>query len=535
MFVTLIKKQLLELFQSWFINRKTGKARSAGSTALLLTLFGGLFLILGFTFYGMACGVGAFLLGSGQNWLYFAIMALFSMILGVFGSVFNTYASLYLAKDNETLLSMPIPPRTLLAARISGVYITSLMYSALMWIPAIIAYFVLVPLNVTNIVFPIILTFVIALFVTVLSCILGWVVALIASKTKGKSIITVILTLIALGIYYVVYFKIVNSLNEIIPKLGEYGTKIKSWLWYVYELGEAADGKAVPFIAVILITAALFGICFLVLSKTFTKFATASSGTKTKKVKAENGYSERTAAKALVMRELKHFTSMPTWMINGGLGLIFLPAAGIAALVKMNTIREGLAEVSANVPELFVALPVLFIAAVCFISSMTYITPVSVSLEGKTLWQLQTLPVSAWDILNSKIRMCMDLTALPVLFFAVVGGIVLQLDAWLIAVICVITLLFQFLLAEIGLWLNLLLPNLSWTNPAIVTKQSPSVAIALFGGWLFCAAVGAGGFFICAATNLYVALAAFILLYGIAALILRRWLKTKGAKILATL
>ena len=35
-----------------------------------------------------------------------------AIVLGAFGSVFNTYSSLYLAKDNDLLLSMPIPVRT---------------------------------------------------------------------------------------------------------------------------------------------------------------------------------------------------------------------------------------------------------------------------------------------------------------------------------------------------------------------------------------------------------------------------------------
>ena len=46
---------------------------------------------------------------AGMGWLYFALMALLAMLLGAFGSVFNTYSGLYLSKDNDLLLSMPIP------------------------------------------------------------------------------------------------------------------------------------------------------------------------------------------------------------------------------------------------------------------------------------------------------------------------------------------------------------------------------------------------------------------------------------------
>ncbi len=50
----------------------------------------------------------------GYGWLYYALMGLLALAFGVFGSVFSTYAGLYQAKDNELLLSMPIPPRRIL-------------------------------------------------------------------------------------------------------------------------------------------------------------------------------------------------------------------------------------------------------------------------------------------------------------------------------------------------------------------------------------------------------------------------------------
>ena len=80
-----------------------------------------------------------------MGWLYFAIMGLLAILLGAFGSVFNTYSGLYLAKDNDLLLSMPIPVRTIMAARLLGVYLMGLMYSGVVMLPAIIVYWVTAP------------------------------------------------------------------------------------------------------------------------------------------------------------------------------------------------------------------------------------------------------------------------------------------------------------------------------------------------------------------------------------------------------
>ena len=50
-----------------------------------------------------------------MDWLYFTLMGLVAIFLGAFGSVFNTYSSLYLAKDNDLLLSLPIPLRVIIS------------------------------------------------------------------------------------------------------------------------------------------------------------------------------------------------------------------------------------------------------------------------------------------------------------------------------------------------------------------------------------------------------------------------------------
>ena len=51
---------------------------------------------------------------AGFSWLYFAVMGLMAIAVGIIGSVFSTYSTLYLAKDNDMLLAMPIKPRTYL-------------------------------------------------------------------------------------------------------------------------------------------------------------------------------------------------------------------------------------------------------------------------------------------------------------------------------------------------------------------------------------------------------------------------------------
>ena len=122
----LLKKQLTEVFRSYFYDAKKNKMRSKPAIALWIVFFvvimvgvlGGMFTVLSLSLCGS-------LVMADMGWLYFVLMGGIAILLGAFGSVFNTYAGLYLAKDNDLLLSLPIPVGTIMAARLLNVFLLS--------------------------------------------------------------------------------------------------------------------------------------------------------------------------------------------------------------------------------------------------------------------------------------------------------------------------------------------------------------------------------------------------------------------------
>ena len=127
---------------TWLIqDKKKGTKRGKQGITLLLLVYAALFIGMGAAFFLVANMLCEPLVLARLDWLYFAIMGLMSVLLGVFGSVFNTYATLYMAKDNEFLLSMPVHPSAILFVRLFGVWMWSLIYEAIVFIPSVIAYY----------------------------------------------------------------------------------------------------------------------------------------------------------------------------------------------------------------------------------------------------------------------------------------------------------------------------------------------------------------------------------------------------------
>ena len=138
MLKTLIGKQFREVFRNYYVSAKTGKARNQKTVTWMIIGYGAIMACLAvfFTFFDLS--VGIVLLKDGRTWLYFSLNAIMSVAFGTLGSVFATYSSLYIAKDNEQLLSLPIPPRTILLSRLVSVFAMSALYSGVIWIPAVI-------------------------------------------------------------------------------------------------------------------------------------------------------------------------------------------------------------------------------------------------------------------------------------------------------------------------------------------------------------------------------------------------------------
>ena len=534
MFKALLKKQFMELNTFYFLDKKSGKQRSHGGTVGMAALMAFVFLSVMVMFFGVSAALAAPLIEAGLEWLYFALMGMIAIALGTFGSAFNTYAGLYRAKDNELLLSMPIPPVKLLLVRMLGVYAMSFLYSALVWLPSLLQYLVQGAATGASAILGILLTFVIAAFVSVLSCVLGWVVALISGKLRNKSVITVLLSLVLLGAYYVIYFRLNTMLESFLLNPTQTAQSIRAWAYPIYMMGRGAAGAVLPMLIFTVITAALCSLCVWVLGKTFTGIVTSEKGAKKAVYKEKTAKSTDMRA-ALLRKEFRRFLGSPVYMLNCGLGIAILLAAAVFFLFRRDIISGLMNALSEQAPVVLDVLPALVVVAACLGISMNPITTPSISLEGKYLWVIQSLPVPAVQVLNAKLRLHIYLNIFPALFFTAVMGILTGLDSLTLLMTLLAAVAFVCLTGVAGLTLDLNRPNLTWTNETVAVKQSVSAVIMIFGAWLVAIIIGGGGFAVMRFMDMWLYLLLVSVLLAAVTLLLYRRLETTGAEKFAEL
>lgn len=522
----LIKKQFLEIFRAYYYDEKKNKARSKAST--ILFLFGFVLLmagLLGGIFTYLSIRLCRPMVAADVAWLYFALMGLLAIFLGTFGSVFNTYASLYLAKDNDLLLSMPIPAQTIMASRLIGVYLMGLMYSGVVSVPMIIVYWMTAGITVQSVVGGIVLALLISVFVLTLSGMLGWIVAKISLKLKNKSMITVLISLIFIAGYYFVYFKAQSIIQDVLLNLAVYGSNIKASAYPVYLFGSvgAGDGKAA--VIMTFVVAVLFVLMWILISRSFLKVATSTGKTVQTKYK-EIDIRQKSVSKALFGREFCHFTSSANYMLNCGLGVFFMPVLAIAVLWKGKDVFSILGKMFAGTEG---GVPLLVTVILCGCMSMILITAPSVSLEGKSLWLVQSLPVTFWQVLREKLRLQLFLTEIPAFICMVCIAFVCPLKmAELLFLILQISS-YGFLMAVFGLLLGVKKPVFTWTNEIVPIKQSAPVAITMFAGFGYVILLFAGYVILQGWLLGYIVyISIFIAVNAVAGVPVYIWLKTKA-------
>ena len=532
MLKTLLRKQMMEIFRQYFFNAKTNKKRPTGTVVAYMVLFVLLMVVvLGGMFALLSVALCGALVTVHMDWLYFVIMSLLAVFLGAFGSVFNTYSGLYFAKDNDLLLSLPIPVRCVMASRLLGVYLLGLMYAAVVIVPGVIVYWLTAPVTAGTIVGGVLMVLIVSVIVMVLSCLLGWVVARISLKLKNKSFITVLLSLLFLAAYYFVYYKAQALITLLVENAAVYGMKIRGSAYLLYLFGSVGAGDWLAMGIVTVTQAALLALTLWGIARSFLKIATATGSVK--KVRFEHrAVRAQSVQRALFGKELRRFTASPNYMLNCGLGILMLPVAGIVLLIKGGALGRMLADVfSGNVG----VVPVLMCAAVCLLASMNDMAAPAVSLEGRNLWLVQSLPVVPWQALRAKLDVQLVLTGVPVLFCALCMVIALPGSALEKALLVIVALLYTLLSALAALALGLKMPNLTWTNETTPIKQSGCVMLSLFANWFYALALG-GLYFLCGnALSAAVYLAIFAVVTAAGSALLLRWVKKQGARIFAAL
>ncbi len=474
MFKALLKKQLMESF-SFITQKKDGEKRSLLSTVgfALLLLFG--VGSLGFSMWLICDALCTPLATQGFGATYLAFASILAFAFGIIGTVFTAKIKLYEAKDNDMLLAMPIPSWLILFSRMIGLYLFTLLFEGIVFVPATLCYFVKVDCTLPMVIGSLLSLLIMPLATLAICSVLGWLLALAEAKLPVKNLFAYIFS-IGLFVGIMILETKLDDYLLLLATNGEGATlTMKKYLYPFYEVGRACAGNWLSLLISAGIFIGIFALVYFVLSKTYLGIATANKGSKKSKFKAK-GYKQGTVVGTLLNKEFKRYFNNPMVVLNCFLGSIFCLVLPFLLLFGGDLV--GTLQGQSGLEEL---MALLFLMMILALSSMDMVASSSISLEGENIWILHTLPVSTETVFFAKGLFHFITQAIPALFATVFLAILFKVGVGLAICMCLTTVVYCIFSACVGLSINLKLPNLSWTSELVPIKQGFSSLIASFG------------------------------------------------------
>ena len=492
--------------------RKKQKSFKAGLTTIILTSLL-LILIYGAGGFGMIYG---FRDGLEPVYILHCTFLAFSVTV-----ILGTARLQADSKHNDTdfLLSLPITRRDIVLSKLLFRYITDLYLPVVLFGTYMLAYFIVIGFSFKLFLTSLIFLLLMPLCSIGLSQILDYLFFKFLSKFKNANIIkTLIIVIVFIPVLFSIYGKTgkygavsIETLNEFINSY----VIVKYFYGFIYETSLVntlitLGILVVPFILGTILSSQMFG--------------------KTVSAKAKNNAKEqsvnvKTPFAILIKKEITHYLSSTVYMINTIIGPILYVGLSIYLAIKG---FEGLnAYLGLNISQdLFVSILVVGIASV---SALTTISACSVSLEGKNLWIIKSMPIDHMDIINSK----SILQIIVVLAGGLLGNIIISIFCHLglvqALVLIVLTIISAFGMAYLGTLINLYLPNFDWDDEARVVKQGMSVLVYMLSGLGYSIIPILLLIFVHNSALLYILLGVYYLLFfGVVYFIL----KTKGRKLI---
>ena len=498
-FLMLLKVQITMIWTTQVMGARKNFEKKVGANAL--PIVGGIFAVVGAIImmvyiYGVATGVAL----AGFTRLLPLVGIIFGALPGVILTFVKANGVLFAYKDYDFIMSLPIKKSTIIYSRVAALYAAEGIWSFAIMLPVFLAYFTFEAVTIPRLIgalFALILGPNLAVSAAIL---LAFAVAALAAKLHFKSLGMVIGGIFGL-LFMVAYLFFIFTLSFNADKLGAAGNfqatvfSVASSVGLVYlpSLWIAdffRSGSFVSFLLFVLVSVGAPAAIVAIISRFNDRINALVSEDKVQKKFTTKQISTKSVTPfvALIRKEIQTIIGYPAVFVNMLFGcLLMVILAFISLFFNTSSIVANFVPASEVPRYLPLARTIFGMATTWFGTSMfcaANSAAISYSLEGRSNWLMATMPVSSRQIFGAKIAVNMLYVAffsiLTQIFFLIPGHITIETALRnVILPLCIV-----FLVANVGLAIDIRRPNFDWTSVIDITKRSLSVTVSSLVGTL---------------------------------------------------
>lgn len=459
------KMQLLNLF----FQNNSGKKRKIPSVLISGLIMFALSLYYSFLFSSVM---------ETQANVLPALVSLLGTAIVFFSGVSTSQGMLFGFKDYDMLMAMPVTEKEIVTSKITVYTIMQYLYTVLLVIPAMIIHGYRSGADALYFVRAILGFLAFPLIPMVLSVVVGLgMQALTAGKRYGK-LLQNGLTVAMIALVYFVSFN--SGMNSADPSagigVGKFVKYIPSADWY---LRGVTENRVSLLLLMAAVGVALFIAFILIYSRSVLRLnARGNQGYHVKDFKLTKTAGS-TSLGALFRQERQRYFANFTYFLNTSIGMIMLAGFSFYVIFINNPLKEALIEVMQDYPDRTAFVWQSVLLAIHIVGQMTCTTGSSISLEGKSLWILKSIPASVKEIFTAKIMINLLLILVPSLLSLIGFGIALRFPPLYYLCGFAMVIAGALFISMLGLLFNLRFPKLEYDREAVVIKQSLSAFLSM--------------------------------------------------------
>lgn len=448
---------------------QTGTGKRPWAVWALLALPGVLMVYMGTVMgFSLALVMGP----AGVGDLAVPLLAALCVVMDLLFTLFAARGLVFTGHDSDLMLSLPVPTLWVVLGKLLALVLENLLLCVLWMAPCALAlgaggiavawgpYAVCLPA--------------LALLPAALALAGGWLLALASARVRRQALVGNLLSMALLAAVLLGSFQVNRLAALMLENAGAVRGLLHSWLLPAGLLGDAARGSWAA-------AAAFWGLClgvFLALAALVAgQYQRILAGLAGRSVRADYRVGALKASgqfRALYKKEWARYTHSNIWLMNTAVGPL-LAVGGCAWLAFSAEGRILTAQMGPDAAWAAAALAALMLAMCCTTCS-------SVSLEGKTVWILQSAPLTARALFGAKAALNVTLNAPAGLACTGLLAFAAGLNAVQTAALACVMTAAALWTALFGLVMNLLLPKLNSPNDTIVVKQSAAAFAGILGG-----------------------------------------------------
>lgn len=470
--MNLLKVQMLRSFNINELMHSKDKTKKRNALLILFSLF-----IIGIYLIGYICIMSYGLCSIGVPQFVPGYMLAFTSLLTLFLTIFKASSILFGARDYEQLIALPVTTRVIVASRFLSMYISSFVFTFIGMIPSSIIYAFFVPTGISFWIMILLSLFFIPLIPMTIATTLGAIVTAIASRMKHKTLFSVIASTLVTLLFISLSFRAGSMDTSILSQLS---VSVSRQINTMYPLAPVytnavVGGNIAAFIFFIVFSFAVFAVFVSVVAWKYVSINNLLLSHATKNNFVLTEIKTASPFSALYRKEMRRYLSSSLYILNTGIGYVFMI---IAAIVLLFTDIHKL-EATLQIPNLEQMLLSTAPLALGIMASVMPTTLSSISLEGKHWWIALSLPVNSKTIFDSKILVNLTLSIPAILISSTLLSIALPFRAIDILLLYVTPIAYVLFSSIIGITINTKLPVFNWNSEVSVIKQGTAALVGM--------------------------------------------------------